>query len=250
MLVCRRESHGLSHGQLVEGQGTGLIRTQDVDAGHLLNGLQSGDNGFHFRQSQGPYRHGHRQHRGQGHGNGSHREDEGKLNQGQDRGAAFQLYEDEHRHQPQAQVNQVIPDMQNSFLKMGHGPRGLDQLGGAAEISVVAGAEDQGHHLPLLGHRPGIGDIPGFFAHRQRFAGQGRLVHTEKVSLKQLDVSGNDITQTEADNVPGNQVLGGNLLLLAVPQYPGLESQLLFQGLQGVGGFILLPESHQGVKYQ
>ena len=53
------ESHRVPQGELVLGQSPCFVRTEDVDTGHLFNGLQAGDNGFFPGQGQGSQSHGH-----------------------------------------------------------------------------------------------------------------------------------------------------------------------------------------------
>ena len=71
-----------------------------------------------------------------------------------------------------------------------------------------------------------------------------------KSPSKSLTFSGNDIARAETYNIPRNQLGGGNFLPLAVSKGPGFESQSLSQGLEGVGGLVFLPETHQGIEDQ
>ena len=73
------EGYRVPERKLVLGERSGLVRTEHVDAGHLFNGFQTGDDRLHLRQSQRSDGHGDGKDRGHGHGNRRDRKDQGKL---------------------------------------------------------------------------------------------------------------------------------------------------------------------------
>ena len=161
-----------------------------------------------------------------------------------------QLDEDEHSHQAQAQIDQVVADLQHGLLEMRDGLGTGDQLGGFAEVGVAAGGRYQGNHLALFGHRTGVGNIPGLLADRQRLTRQGGLVHAQIIAFDQLGIGGDDVSQAQADDITRNQFFGVDFLPVAVPQYPALEGQFLLERLHRIAGLVFLPEAYHCIEHQ
>ena len=90
--------HGerIAQGQRVLGQRAGLVRTQHVHAGQLLDGHEPADDGLLRGEQAGPDRHRHRQHGGHGDRDRGHGQDQSELQGGQDRVAAHEGDGDDH----------------------------------------------------------------------------------------------------------------------------------------------------------
>ena len=88
---------GIAQGELVLGQGPGLVRAEHVHPGQLLDGHQPADDGLLRGEHPGPDRHRHRQHRRHRHGDGGHGEDEGEL-QGGEEGVTADGGDDDDHH--------------------------------------------------------------------------------------------------------------------------------------------------------
>ena len=80
------QDHHVGHRELVLGDGSGLVRAEDVHARHLLHGRQVTDQGLASGQVAGADRHGHRQHGGEGHRDGCDRHHERELERGRHAG--------------------------------------------------------------------------------------------------------------------------------------------------------------------
>ncbi len=242
-------AHGerLAQGQLVLGQGAGLVRAQHVHAGQLLDGHQPAHDGLLGGQQTGADRHGHRQHRGHGHGDGGHGEDQGELQGGQERVAASDRHDHDHRHQGGRQDDQKGADLQHGPLEVADSLRLLDQLGGLAEVGVGAGGVDQGADLTLSDDRRGEHRLTGLAGGGQRFSGQRGLIHLDRVALQQARIGGHNVAQAQADDVAGYQLTRRRGDPLPVPSHSGLDGQLGLQGVVGLAGLTFFGESDPGV---
>ena len=241
------DAEGLTQGQLVHGQGPGLIRAEDINPGQLFDGHQPADDGLFRRQQPGPHGHCHRQDRGHGHGDGRHRQNQGELESGHHPVAAEKGDRQNQDHQHQRQDDQVIADLQHRSLEMAGGVRLLDQLGGLAEVRVLPGGIDQAVNFSLMNNRPRVHCLAGFTGDGQRLTRQRRLVHFHRITIEQARIRRHDVPQAEADYVTRHQqphLCGGPL---PVTLHPGLDGQLGLQGLDGVSRLELLPETDRGV---
>ena len=129
-------------------------------------------------------------------------------------------------------------------------PRPGNELGRFSEEGVLPRLGYEGDHLPLLDDRPGIGDISRVLVDREGLARHGGLVHGQVVAFEELNVGGYDVAQAQADDVPGDEVLGVCLMPFAAASDARLERELAFKGVYGVRGLVLLPETHQRVEDQ
>ena len=104
--------------QLVLRERAGLVRTQDVHAGHLLDGLQPGDDHLAGRQQLGPQGHGHREDGRHRHRHGGHQEDQHELGHPQHGLAARELNEHQDGGQHDGHENEEIADPQDGLLEV------------------------------------------------------------------------------------------------------------------------------------
>ena len=118
-----------------------------------------------------------------------------------------------------------------------HGPAGGDD-GGADDHSSPVG---QGG-LP----REGAADV---FVHRHRFPRHGRLIRFERKSLQKPGVGGNKVPGLQADDIPGDHLGSGELLLISLPEHPGHGSRHALEGLQSLLGAVFLRDGNDGVHH-
>jgi len=118
--------------------------------------------------------------------------------------------------------------------------------GGDHELARAAG--DVGVHVRHVGTvtegRAGARHRLGAFGGGQALPGQRGLVGLQRGRLEQPPVRGHDIAGLDRDDVPGDQLPGGDLGQLAVPPHLGLDDRHLLQGGDGRGGLALLPQVH------
>ena len=240
----------LAEGELVLGERAGLVRAQDVDAGHLLDRLQPGDDRLLLRQPLRAERHRHRQHRRHRHRHRGDEQDQHELGEPQEVGAAHQLDADQDGRQHNRDDDQEVADAHHRLLEVRDGAGALHQLGGASEEGVAAGRGSDRDHLALLDDGAGVGRIAGLLADRQRLAGERRLIDAEVVALQQLAVRRHDVADVEAHDVAGNEGLRLHFLPGAVAQRARLHRQRTLQRIEGVRSLVLLPEAENGVEHQ
>jgi len=89
---------------------------------------------------------------------------------------------------------------------------------------------------------------PGFLFTGRGLSGEGRLIDADIIAVHEFAVGGNNVTQAQPDYIARNQIRGVDLLPFFVSKGPRLEGQLSFQGRQGIGGLVFLPETDETVK--
>jgi len=259
LFILRGEERRVVEGQLVLGQRPGLVGAEDVDAGHLLDRLEPGDDRLLLRHGQRAERHGDRKHRGHGDRNRSDGQDQHKFHQFEHLGeldvavrqmVAVKTDGDQDQAKPDAHHDEEVADAHHRLLEVGDVPGPGHQFGGAPEEGIPAGGGDHGDHLALLGDRAGVDGVADLLADRERFAGQRGLVDAEVFAVDQDAVGGNHIAQPDADHIARNHLRRIDFTPDAVAQDAGLESESFFQRVEGIAGLVLLPETDEGVEHQ
>ncbi len=77
--ILGAEQSGFTQRELVLRQRTRLVRTKNIHAGHLLDGLEPCQDGFHPGERNGTDGHGDREHGGHRHRDGGHDQNQGEL---------------------------------------------------------------------------------------------------------------------------------------------------------------------------
>jgi hypothetical protein len=255
--ILRRQEDRLAQGELILGQRTGLVRTEDVDPGHLLDRRQPRDDRLLSRQGQGAQRHGDREYRRHRHRDRGDQQDQHELQDVQcvrhtpivgDDDVAIDAHGDHDQRQHHGDRDQEISDLQHRLLGVAHCAGAGDELGGAAEEGVRASGDDHAAHRALFHYAAGISLIAGPPGDGERLAGQGSLVDEEVSFSDQAQVGGNDGAESDVDNVSrhqGGRIDGGDL---SVAQRCGLERQAFLQRGERVRGLHVLPELEAGVE--
>ena len=241
------DGEGIAQGELVLGQGPGLVRAEHVHAGQLLDGHQPADDGLLRGEHPGTDGHRHRQHRRHRHGDGGHGEDEGELQGGEERVTADGGDDDDHHDHGHRQDDQERADLEDGPLEVADGLGFLDELRGLAEVGVRTRGVDECADLALADDGGGEHRIAGLAAGGQRLPGQCRLIHFDRVAVQQACVCGHDVTQAQADDVSRNELTRWWSDPLAVPFDTGLDRQLGLQGGDGLARLALFPEPDAGV---
>ena len=107
------------------------------------------------------------------------------------------------------------------------------EFAGADDGDGRAAADDMGAHEHRIGallERGGGRQDAGRFFGRVGFAGQRSFVHEEIFGVQEQAVAGNARSGREHDDVPGNDVIEGNIDRPAVPQDVGLHMNECQQG--------------------
>ena len=76
------------------------------------------------------------------------------------------------------------------------------------------------------------------------------MIDLDRIAVAQLDVSGNDVTEPQADEVARDQLAGRDRRPGAVALDLGRQGQLLLERRDRVAGLELFPESDDGVHHE
>mmetsp|Transcript_13068 Transcript_13068/g.37678 ORF Transcript_13068/g.37678 Transcript_13068/m.37678 type:complete len:350 (+) Transcript_13068:3190-4239(+) len=236
--LASRVTGGNIDRQLVQGQGSRLVRAQNVHARHLLDCRHTRDDGPVLCELECTQGQCHGENGGHGNGNTSNDNDE---DVGQDRAVSVssiarviihaetdaELDDDPDANGQQAHSTNLGHDL----LDVGNVVGLPQQRSGPSKEGVHTRGVDNAVALSLLDGRTGEADVSGELLHRKRLSCQRRLVTLERrlalgraVSLvKHLDVGRNDVSKTDDNNVSRHEVLRLNRDRLAVAKHLGLR---------------------------
>ena len=185
-----------------------------------------------------------------GHGYGRHGEDQGELQSGENRVAAEDGDDDDHRYQGQRQQDQELPDLEHCLLEVADRRRVLDQLGRFSEVSVRARRVDECTDLTLADDGAGEHRVTRVVSHREGLSGQRGLIDLHLVARQQPGVGRHDVPHAQADDVARHQLTRGRGHPLPVTPHPGLDRQLGLEGVDGLARRVLLGKADDGVRQQ
>ncbi len=103
------DAERLAQGQGVLGEGAGLVRAEHVHTGQFFDGHQVADNHLFLGEQACSDGHGHREHGGHRHRDRGDGEHQGELQGRQDRVAAQDRDDDDHRDQGHREDDEVLP---------------------------------------------------------------------------------------------------------------------------------------------
>ena len=260
-LLCSlgRDQDRLAHGELVLGQRAGLVRAQDIDAGHFLDGGEPRYDRLLLGQRERAQRHGDREHRGHRNRDRSNQQDQHELQDVQCIRQSPLVGDDDfpidaHRHHDQSKSHgerdQEVSDLQHRLLRVAHCPGAGHQLGGAPEKRVGAGGDHHRVHLPLFDDAARIRLLAQLLGDRKRFARQRSLVDLDVSASDEAKVGGNDDAEADVDDVARDQGRRVNSLIFTVASCRCLERETLLQGRKRVRRLHILPKFETGVEYQ
>ena len=127
---------------------------------------------------------------------------------------------------------------QASHLRLRAG-RGDDELGAPAREQRV----HVGHVEPVAERRIRRRQGSGLLADRLGFAGQCRFVDLEPCGENKPPVGRHAVARLQQHDVARHQVVGSDLVLLALAPHAGLDGQHRLQGGQAPLGAVLLVEA-------
>ncbi|WVZ73285.1 hypothetical protein U9M48_021611 [Paspalum notatum var. saurae] len=239
---------GLVDGELVEGERAGLVAAEHVHPGHLLDGGHALGDGALLRQPVGADGHGHRQDGGHGDGDAADEQDEEVVDAVAVGAVLDGVHDDDlDGHADGDGDDAEVADGREHELEVADVVGAVHQVRRLAEEGVHAGGDDDGLDLPLLHGGAREDPLARVLVHGQRLPRERGLVDLERVPLQQPGVGGDDVTELDADDVPGDEDGGVLLLPLAVPEDLGLGREARHEGGGGVAGVVLLDEADGGV---
>jgi len=141
----------VSHGELVEGEGAGLVRAENGDASQLLDGGETLDNDVLLGELLRANGHRDRQHRGETDGNGGDDEDENLLESGADVEVLVANEDtDEDACEDDGDNDEEVADDIDHLLEVALLVGDGDEVGGTTDKGVGTGLGDDGDLLTDL----------------------------------------------------------------------------------------------------
>ena len=235
-LVQALRGEQLFHLQLAGGNGTGLVRAENVDAGQGLDGLHFLNEGALFRQAADAEDKGDR---GEEHQPlGDHADDAGN---GADHGVreifiCLVLAPEEQEPDRNDQDRDCADDAADGALHLGGGPLSCLRL--FRELRGIAGISDlfRGHAAgPGGDEAAGEDGIARLFPDRLRLAGEHGFVELQAGGRQHRSVGDDLVAGAEKDDFVGHQLLHRDGLRAPVPEHGraggGDDGKLVDQGL-------------------
>ncbi len=167
----------------------------------------------------------------------------------------------EKRHEPEDHV----ADLPGESLHADHQRRlgdlgSRDRPGDLADLGKRPGRHDHAGTSPAGHRRAGEGHVGSLaqrqllvehrqlLGDRQGLPGQQRFVNRQVPGAGQAQVGRDPAARFEQDDVTGNQLFGGNLLLATLPSHPGTDAEQALQGGGALFRFPFLKGPQQGVE--
>jgi len=235
--------------QPVLGQRAGLVRHQRVHGGSLLHRGQVRDQHPVLRELPRRQRRGQRvggRQRDRHRGHQQHQHEHQNVHRRQPvppRNARAQHRQHGIEHQ------QPLHDLQQRALHVARRMGGVHELGRLAKPRARARAHHPRAGLALAHHGAGKGLAASRHLHRQRFAGQGGVVHGD-AAVQQFEVGAEHVARAHMHHVAHHQFGRRQGVPLAITQHPRAHLQGLAQQAQRAARPPLLPGCHQRVEGQ
>src|SRR5208283_4447212 len=207
----------------------GLIGTEDIHPGHLLNGTETADDRLFFCEGHSTYGKGNGEDCRQGCRYRGDEEHEGELECFEDGVPPDRGDDENNTYERDGKGNQVIPDPDNCLLEVAPGRFLLEKAGGPAKKCPHSRPCYDRIHLSLPDNGSGIRIVTTLFLNRQRFPRKSRFIEKKVLPLREPDICRDDVTKPDVDDITGDQPAGRDLTPHPVPEYAGIGGETLFQ---------------------
>jgi hypothetical protein len=246
------DSEGLGKRQLVLGEGTGLIGTQDLDTGKRLNSRQLLDNGLLLGEVGGTDSHGG--------GNDSGKTD-GDTDNGDGKGVSQNLNNGDRSvkggdpdnkkgddNENKKGCSDTVEDLSEMTLASG----GLvDKSSGTTDEGVVTSGGNNHETLTSLDGRRGKGVVAKVLIDGKRLTGKSGLINLEEtIGGDNSAISGDNGTLLELEDITGDNLGSLNLNITTVSNNNSTEGKSLLELLNNRTSLEFLDETDTGVKHQ
>ncbi|OIQ76994.1 hypothetical protein GALL_413190 [mine drainage metagenome] len=236
-------------GELVQGDGAGLVHAEHVHGGGVLGGGEPRHQHAALGQLLRSDRHADGEHHRQGHRHRAHQQHQHQRDHLHQRGAADQ---GQHDHQGQQRADddeQPAHDLGHHCLDVQLRPCALHQLRGAAEVGLGPGQHDHAVAFAAADDGARGEHFAGALVCILRLAGERGLVDAQGAG-HQLHVRRDDVSGPHANDVAGNQLAGRNDLPVRIAQHARADLQPPPQGFDDAGGAAFLHEAQYGIDEQ
>merc|ERR1712159_505684 len=197
VLGSHENSRGVQ-GKLVLGEGTSLVGAEDGHTSQLLDGSQAGHDGLVVSEVAGTHRHGCCGNHLHGDRDGSDQQNE-SLHQGSGPVSRLRSHthdeQNHHKHDPHS--HQEVGDLQQHHLQVTAGINRADKSSGLAKECVETSSVHGSVKLPTLDDGTGVHDITREAGHREGLSSESSLIDFHWLSLVQLRVRRNNVTELE-----------------------------------------------------
>ena len=246
------DSVGLRERELVLGQGTGLVRAENLDTSEGLNGGELLHDSLLLGEVGSTDSHGG--------GNDSGKTD-GDTNNGDGEGEAENLDNTVgavERRNPDDQESDDDEDQENctnaveNLSEVTSATSGLGDKGsGATDEGVVTSGSNDEESLTTLDSGGSVAVVTLVLVDGERLTGDGGLINLEEsIFSDDATISGNDGTLLNLEDITGNDLGGLNLLEGTVTEDDSLESEGLLQFFDDGTGLEFLDETDSGVEQE
>lgn len=242
----------LVDGELVGGQCTGLVGTQDGNTGQLFDGGDTGNDSLVLGELLSTDGEGNGQDGRHGNGDTTNEQDKDVVKTSSvlvsESGVEDEdLEQDEDTDRDQTESTD---SGENHLQVTGLVIVGTDKGGGSTEEGVGTGGDDDTLGLTLFTGGTGETFITELLSLGKRFSGQGGLVHGNIDGVNQSTIRGTDITVLEGDQVSGNKVGRFDFSPDTVSLHSSLGGKRVHERLDGVTSVPLLNETDGRVDEQ
>ncbi len=235
--------------KLVGGEGTGLVRAENVDTGELLDGSDTGNDGLVLGELLSTDGEGNGKHTGHSDGDTTDQEHKDVVDTTAVAVAEASvedknLENDEETDGDHAEETNAGKDL----LQVTSGVIVRANKGsGTTEEGVGTRGDDDTLGLTLLADGTGEALVTDLLANGKRFTGKRGLVTRNVDGVKETAITGNNVTDLESDNITGNKVGRFDFDPLAVTLATSLGCERVHESLDGVTSVALLDETNGGV---
>jgi hypothetical protein len=246
------DSVGLGERELVLGEGTSLVRAENLDTGKRLDGGQLLDDGLLLGKVGGTDSHGGGNDSGKTDGDTDDGDSKGVLeNQNNRVGAVERADPDDQKGEDDEDEQNSTDTVQNLSEMTLTAGSSVDESGGTTDEGVVTSGSDDNEGLTTLDTGRSIALVTLVLVDGKRFTSDGGLIDLKEGILGDDATIGRDNgTFLDLKNITGDDLGSLNLLEGTVTENNSLKSESLLQLVDDGTSLVFLDETNGGVEQQ
>jgi hypothetical protein len=246
------DSVGLGERELVLGEGTSLVRAENLDTGKRLDGGQLLDDGLLLGKVGGTDSHGGGNDSGKTDGDTDDGDSKGVLeNQNNRVGAVERADPDDQKGEDDEDEQNSTDTVQNLSEMTLTAGSSVDESGGTTDEGVVTSGSDDNKGLTTLDTGRSIALVTLVLVDGKRFTSDGGLIDLKEGILGDDATIGRDNgTFLDLKNITGDDLGSLNLLEGTVTENNSLKSESLLQLVDDGTSLVFLDETNGGVEQE
>jgi hypothetical protein len=246
------DSVGLGERELVLGEGSSLVRAENLDTGKRLNGGQLLDDSLLLGEVGSTDSHGGGNDSGETDGDTNDGNGKGVLEDVNDRVGAVERADPDDQEGEDDEDEQNGTDTVQNLSEVTLTTSGsVDESGGATDEGVVTGGGDDNEGLTTLDTGRSIALVTLVLVDSKRLTSDGGLIDLEEGILgDDATIGRDDSAFLDLENITGNDLGSLNLLEGTVTENNSLESESLLQLVDDGTSLVFLDETNGGVKQE